>query len=255
MRSFIASVKIFFLIVFTLSIYLIYLPLYLLARVLHIRYEPLRNLYMYLWSVGMCMVLNIRVKTEGNPPTAPFFLVSNHLSYIDIIPLYLNVKCTFVAKKEVRSWPMLGFMVKTMGVIFVDRARKRDVTRVNDLMSKSLNKYQGMVLFPEGTTSGGERLLPFRPSLLDFPANRNLSVHYCTISYQTAEDKGDPPAEESVCFYNARDPFHKHVLKLAKNRRIDCKIRFCDRPVQCEDRKELAEKLRNSMSTIFEPTS
>ena len=255
MRTFIASVKIFFLIAYTLSLYLIYLLIYAFLWLLKLPYEPLRNLYMYLWSKGMCGVLNIRVKTEGLPPEAPFFLVSNHLSYIDIIPLYLNLKCTFVAKKEVRSWPLLGFMVKTMGVIFIDRSRKRDVTRVNEILSKSLNKHQGMILFPEGTTSGGERLLPFRPSLLDYPASEGMPVHYATIHYRTAEEEGDRPADESVCFYGARDPFQKHVLKLAKNRRIDCTIRFCSEPVQSGDRKELAQKLHSGMSEIFEPTS
>lgn len=255
MRSLIASIKIFFLIFYTLSIYVIYLPIYALAKLLRLPWEPLRNLYMYLWSKGMCVVLNIRVETEGTPPKAPFFLVANHLSYIDIIPLYLNVKCTFVAKKEVRSWPVLGFIVKTMGVIFVDRSRKRDVTRVNELMYKSLNKHQGVVLFPEGTTSAGENLLPFRPSLLDFPATKQIPVYYSTIRYRTAEKKGDPPAEESVCFYGAREPFHEHVMKLAKNKRIDCKIRFCEQPIHCEERKELAQKLRFGMSEIFEPTS
>ena len=255
MRTFIASIKIFFLIVYTLSLYLIYLVVFALIWLFKLPYEPLRNLYMYLWSKGMCVVLNIRVETEGEPPKAPFFLVSNHLSYIDIIPLYLNLNCTFVAKKEVRSWPLLGFMVKTMGVIFIDRSRKRDVTRVNEILSKSLNRYQGIILFPEGTTSGGEELLSFRPSLLDYPASEEIPVFYSTINYKTAEEKGDISANKSVCFYGARDPFHKHVLKLAKNRRIDCKIRFCSEPVQCGDRKELAQKLHSGMSRIFEPTS
>lgn len=254
MRTLIASVKIFLLITFTLSLYLIYLLAYAFVRLVRLPYEPLRNLYMYTWSKGMCIVLNIRVKTEGEPPEAPFFLVSNHLSYIDIIPLYLNLKCTFVAKKEVRSWPLLGFMVKTMGVIFIDRSIKRDVTRVNEILSKSLNKYQGMILFPEGTTSGGDQLLPFRPSLLDYPASEEIPVYYSTIWYSTAEDKGDPPADISVCFYGKRDPFHKHVMKLAKNRRVDCTIRFCSTPVQCGDRKILAQKLHQGMSKIFEPT-
>jgi 1-acyl-sn-glycerol-3-phosphate acyltransferase len=255
MRTFIASIKIFFLIVYTLSLYLVYLAAFALIWLFKLPYEPLRNLYMYLWSKGMCVVLNIRVETEGEPPQAPFFLVSNHLSYIDIIPLYLNLKCTFVAKKEVRSWPLLGFMVKTMGVIFIDRSRKRDVTRVNEVLSNSLSRYQGIILFPEGTTSGGEDLLSFRPSLLDYPATEEIPVYYSTINYKTAEERGDAPANTSVCFYGARDPFHKHVLKLAKNRRIDCKIRFCSEPVQCSDRKELAQKLHSGMSRIFEPTS
>src|SRR6056297_3660026 len=181
MRTFIASIKIFFLIVYTLTLYLIYLVAFAVLCLFKLPYEPLRNLYMYLWSQGMCVVLNIKVKTKGEPPKAPFFLVSNHLSYLDIIPLYLNLKCTFVAKKEVRSWPVLGPMVKSVGVIFVDRNRRKDVTRVNELVSNVLNNDQGLILFPEGTSSAGSTVLPFHSSLLKLPAASGLPVHTVSL--------------------------------------------------------------------------
>lgn len=254
MRTVWASVKVFLLILYTLITYGIYLIVYLLLKPFSIPFQPWRNLFMFVWAKGMRLILNIHIQKEGIPPSPPFFLVSNHLSYVDIIPIYLNLNCTFVAKKEVRSWPLLGFMVKTTGVVFVDRSRKRDITRVNEILSQSLNKYQGMVLFPEGTTSGGERVLPFRPSLLDYPAVNNIPVYYASIQYKTDEESGDLPAEQSVCFYGAREPFHEHVLKLASNRRIDCKITFCSEPVQCDDRKELARKLHYGINTIFEPS-
>jgi len=215
--------------------------------------ERWRNLFMRTWSKGMCLFLNIRVNRIGSAPDAPFFLVSNHLSYIDIIPLFLNLRCTFVAKKEVRSWPVLGFMVNAVGVIFVDRGRKRDVKRVNSLISKSLNKHQGMIVFPEGTTSGGDRILPFRPPLLEYPAATGTPVHYTAIRYETDEERGDLPAEQSVCFYGAREPFHKHVFKLAKNRKITCTIRFGEGSVTETDRKQLAEKLREKVIEIHQP--
>jgi 1-acyl-sn-glycerol-3-phosphate acyltransferase len=151
------------------------------------------------WAHGVAFFFNIQIDVVGNPPEAPFFIVSNHMSYLDIVPLYLNLRCTFVAKKEVRSWPVIGFMVKAVGVIFIDRNRRGDVRRVNELLNKSLNEYQGMIVFPEGTSSGGRDVLPFHTSLLQLPATANQPVHYCSLYYETGT--GDPPADHSVCFW------------------------------------------------------
>lgn len=199
------------------------------------------------WSKGTARIFNIKFTVDGTPPEAPFILVSNHLSYIDILPMFINMKCTFVAKKEVESWPVLGYMVKKTGVIFVDRSVRRDVKRVNALLGKSLNENQGIVLFPEGTTTGGDKVLPFRSSLLNYPASKSIPVFYSAIQYKTSDD--DPPADETVCFYGARDPFHKHVFKLAGNRRIECRVIYKEDAVQEQNRKELAEKLHEKVES------
>lgn len=246
-------IKISSAVIYTLVTYLIYIPGFLLTYPFKAYHSAWRNLYMKVWSIGMCFFLNIRVTTVGTPPKPPFFMVSNHLSYVDIITLYLKLRCTFVAKKEVRSWPVLGFMVMTMGVIFIDRSKKRDVKRVNKILSESLNKNQGIIVFPEGTTSGGTGILPFRPPLLQFPADKNMPVHYSSLRYETDQEKGDLHAEESVCFYGAREPLHKHLIKLASNRRINCNITFSEEPIRGTDRKELAEKLHEGVRSIFIP--
>lgn len=253
MKKFRSAFRVFFIITFTLTSYLFYLIFYGILRMLRIRFEPLRNRYMKFWAKGMSFILNIRTVTIGKAPDPPFFLVSNHLSYIDIVTLNLNLKCTFVAKKEVRKWPVLGFMVAKTGVIFVDRSRKRDVKRVNSLISNSMNAYQGVVVFPEGTTSGGTGILPFRAPLLEFPASENIPVHYASLRYETDEEGGDLPAERSVCFYGGRDALHKHVMMLAGNRKINCTVRFSDSPVSNPIRKELAIELQKKVSSIFEP--
>ena len=245
MRNFRASVKVFLLIFFTLISYAGYFIIYLLIRLVGFSFEAWRNQYMRFWAKSVARILNIHFQVSGTPPDAPFILVSNHLSYIDIVPMFINMDCTFVAKKEVASWPLLGPMVKYTGVIFVDRSIKRDLTRVNELLSKSLNKNQGIVLFPEGTTTGGDKVLPFRSSLLNYPASATIPVHYSVIQYQTSED--DPPADETVCFYGARDPFHKHVFKLAGNKRIECKVVYSKDFVIEADRKGLAEKLHRKV--------
>ncbi|WP_234568266.1 lysophospholipid acyltransferase family protein [Rhodohalobacter sp. 614A] len=245
MRSVRAYIKIFLLISFTLVSYAVYLSVYLILRLLRQPFESWRNLYMRTWSKVTARIFNIKFHVHGTPPEPPFILVSNHLSYIDILPMFINMKCTFVAKKEVESWPVLGYMVKKTGVIFVDRTVKRDVTRVNELLEKSLNKYQGIVLFPEGTTTGGDKVLPFRSSLLNYPASESIPVYYSAVQYRTS--KNDPPADESVCFYGARDPFHKHVFKLAGNKRIECRLVYSKDSVVTKDRKELADQLHDKV--------
>lgn len=253
MRKFRSILRVLLLVLYTTTTYLLYLGPYAVSRLMGLNYQPIRNLHMNTWSRGVAKVLNIHIKVVGKAPKPPFFLVSNHLSYIDIVPMFLNLKCTFVAKKEVRSWPVLGFMVATMGVIFVDRSRKRDVKRVNTILTNSLTSHQGVVVFPEGTTSGGEKILPFRPPLLEYPSSLEIPVYYASLRYETDTARGDLPAERSVCFYGARDAFHKHVMMLAANRRIDCTMTFSDEPVIRNNRKELADELQERVSEIFEP--
>jgi lyso-ornithine lipid O-acyltransferase len=254
MKSVRASFKVLLIIIYTFTTYGIYLIGYVLLKVMRLRIDNWRNLFMRVWSIGNVRILNLKITTVGKPPGPPFFLVCNHLSYLDIIPLFANLKCTFVAKKEVRSWPILGFMVMTTGVIFVDRSKKRDVTRVNEILSKSLNKHQGVIVFAEGTTSGGKEVLPFRPPLLEYPAASEIPVYYASLRYETDTKRGDLPAKESVCFYGRREPLHNHVYKLAGNHLINCTINFGEEPIQNTDRKELAKKLHKGVVSIFVPT-
>lgn len=248
-----AVLRLFLLTVYTLTTFGIYLLGYFFIKLSKARYEPWRNLFMRTWAQGVAFIFNIQVEAVGDPPEAPFFIVANHMSYLDIVPLYLNLRCTFVAKKEVRSWPVVGFMVKAVGVIFIDRKKRRDVKRVNKLLNNSLNEYQGMIVFPEGTSSGGKEVLPFHASLLQLPATANLPVHYCSLYYETGV--GDPPAYECVCFYGARETFLQHIWKFAKTHSVFCEISFGKSPVQSSDRKELAEILHQRVEGIFRPTT
>ena len=249
MRSVVAIIKILLLFTFTMLFFAGYSFLLMINRFLKRPFEPLRNAAMRFWASGSSTIVNLKITVVGTPPKAPFILVANHMSYLDIIPVYLNTNCTFVAKKAVRSWPLIGTMVEAMGVIFVDRSRKRDVLRVNKLLTENLNENQGIVLFPEGTSTAGQNVLPFRSPLLEFPASEEIPVYFASISYETSPK--DEPAEQSVCFFGKRHSFTEHVFKMGKNRRIDCTIRFGDKPVQEQDRKKLAARLRSEIENIF----
>ena len=245
-----AILKISLLFTWTLIAFAAYLFGYGILIALRMPIERWRNRFMRFWSATICVILRIHITVSGTPPEPPFVLVSNHLSYIDIFPLYKTLDCTFVAKKEVRSWPVLGFMVMTMGVIFLNRQRKKDVTRVNSLVAESINDRQGVVIFPEGTTSAGSTVLPFRTSLLEIPATSGIPVHYAAIRYSTPA--GTPETAETVCWVGGT-PFLEHMMQLATHKRIECTIRFGETPVYSNDRKELAGELHEKMMQIFEP--
>lgn len=252
MRKVKAFIRVAALAIFSVAYFIGFMLCLLPVKLAGKPFEALRNRGMRFWSAGICFIFNVKVIAEGKAPEPPFILVLNHLSYLDIVPVFLHTNCTFVAKKEVLSWPVLGYMVKNMGVIFVDRARKRDVVRVNGLLRENLNVHQGITLFPEGTSSGGENVYPFRSPLLEFPSAGKIPVHTAALRYETGES--DLPARDCVCFYGARESFAAHVFKMAQTRSITCYITFGERTVMHEDRKELAKELHEEVSKLFVPT-
>lgn len=195
-----------------------------------------------------CLGANIEI--EGMPPEPPFFLVSNHLSYIDIPVYYHVLKTTFVAKSEIKQWPVVGWMARTLGIIFIDRTRKRDVHRVNSIMAEKINEHQGVVLFPEGRTSPGDEIMPFRPGLLQHPVEADFNVHYAVIRYETG--KNDPPARETVSWWQDMS-LMQHFIGLASNRSIRATVSFGKKSLKNEDRKVLADELQKEVGKMFIP--
>ncbi len=202
------------------------------------------------WGASVCFILNLDVKVQGNPPEPPFFLVSNHLSYVDIMMLLSKLKCVFIAKSDVANWPFFGFMTRTVGMLFVNREKRSDVKRVNDLIARNINEAQGLLLFPESTTSAGKEVLPFKASLLAYPAEMKMPVHYASITYATA--KGEPHASNSVCWWGDVT-FFSHFIDLLKLKKISGTISFGDEPILENDRKELAKELYKKVNSQFIP--
>ena len=205
---------------------------------------------MRLWGNATIKLFSMNVTIDGMPPKPPCLIVSNHLSYIDIPIFSAILDTTFVAKVEIRSWPIIGFMARTLGIIFIDRRKKSDVARVNQKISDDLNDLQGVVLFPEGTTSPGMEVMRFRPSLLEHAATSEMPVSYAALRYQTGDE--DQHAYKSVCWWGDINLL-KHLYLLGLNRKIDVTVRFGDDTVLSQDRKELATELHRKVYELFDP--
>lgn len=216
------------------------------ARQLRWRHRFLRG-----WSRGVARLFGMRITISGQPPEAPFFLVSNHLSYMDIILLYTCLDCVFIAKQDMRRWPAIGFLAHAMSTIWVNRESRRDAVRVLHEIDRAVGSGDGVVLFPEGTTSAGEGMLPLKAALLDWAARREYPVHCAVIRYRTAD--AAPPAHLAVSWWGDM-PFGPHAVALARLRRFDAEVTFLPNPVRAVERTALAEMAREQMLRHFVPT-
>ena len=210
-----------------------------------------RNRIARSWGHVMVRLCGGRVTIFGTLPKPPFVFVCNHIGYVDVPVLLSVLDGVFIAKSEVRSWPLLGLLAIAGQTIFVDRSRRADVVRVNQAIADQLSDQQGLILFPEGTSTDGTHVLPFKPSLLAYPASRNLPVYYASLTYQTPP--GEMPAHRVIGWGNDDDVFLKHVMRFFQIPSFSAVLTFGDAPVIASDRKVLAKILQDRVLVQFVP--
>ena len=210
----------------------------------------LRQVLVRTWARGLAHILGMRIRSTGTPPRAPFFLASNHLSYMDIILLYTRLDGVFIAKRDMRRWPLLGPLAHRMGTIWVNREVRRDAVRVLDEIDEAVARGDGVILFAEGTTSAGDGLLPMKPALFDWAAREQFPVHYATIGYRTPP--GSPPAHLAVCWWGDM-PFGGHLVDLCRLAKFEAVVEFGPAPIVAPTRGELARRVERAIADRFVP--
>jgi 1-acyl-sn-glycerol-3-phosphate acyltransferase len=226
---------------------------YLLARVFCPAAErkSQRNRYIQIWARTATRLMGIRIRSQGTPPEG-CLVVSNHLSYADILVLAALFPSIFVSKAEVAGWPLMGPVARTMGTIFVERENKRGLPQVAHWIGRELAAGGNVVLFPEGTSSSGAGLLPFRPSLLAPAVAAGRPVAYASIAYRSPE--GYPPASDVICWWGGMT-FGGHILALLRLPSFEALVHFGPDTLEGTDRKVLADRLWHAVHKIFTPTA
>ena len=119
------------------------------------------------WSQQLLAIMGITVQVHGQPPAAgPLLLVSNHISWLDIPAIHAARNCRFVAKADIRRWPLVSQLAIGSGTLFIERTSRRDAMRVVHQMAEALRQGDVLAVFPEGTTGDGRHMLPFHANLL-----------------------------------------------------------------------------------------
>lgn len=202
------------------------------------------------WATRMTRVLGIHVRVEGEPPAAPFLLVSNHLSYIDVVVFMSQLDARLLSKAEVKSWPLLGWLARFGGTLFIDRTNRRDIPRVLSEIEATLEKGRGVVFFPEGTSSAGLEVMPFKASLFEVAVKGQLDIATAAVNYTTKP--GDRPAQWSVCWWGDME-FAPHLIDFLRVSHVDATLRFGAQHLRGTERKELATAAHREVVRLFDP--
>ena len=209
---------------------------------------PLRNRAIWLHRTArrLLRIFPVNVQVSGSIP-ANGMLVCNHLGYLDILILASLTPSVFVAKNDVKSWPVFGWFAIVAGTLFVNREKRSQVRTANAGIHAALDQGALVIVFPEGTSYGGESILPFRSSLLE-PAsqlNHPLSIGFIRYALQ------DGDASEEVCYWKDMT-LVPHMLNLFAKKRVDAFITFAFIHHRPPDRKTLAHDLHSALSMIHQ---
>jgi 1-acyl-sn-glycerol-3-phosphate acyltransferase len=183
--------------------------------------------------------------TVAGPVPTGGLLVSNHLSYLDILVISAVTPAVFVSKSEVRHWPLFGWLAKLAGTVFIERARRTHVGTVNREIQTALGEGVLVVVFPEGTSCNGETILPFRSSLLEPALAGGYEIATARLNYTLLD--GD--AKNDVCYWGDH-LFFPHLINLLGKKSIRATLRFGKFQHATDDRKELARQLHAAVSEL-----
>jgi 1-acyl-sn-glycerol-3-phosphate acyltransferase len=193
------------------------------------------------WSARMLALLGIRLVASGTPRPGATLLISNHVSWLDIMAIHaVAPHARFVSKADVKDWPVIGALVSGAGTLYIERERKRDALRVVHQMAEALRAGETVAVFPEGTTSDGRSLLPFHANLLQAAIAVEAPVQPVLLRFADAQHAVSPAAE-----YVGDTTLLQSLWRIASARGLAVYVDFgLPEGTSHADRRALAEKLR-----------
>ena len=204
------------------------------------------------WCRGIVRVMGFRCEVEGRIP-AGGAVVSNHLSYLDIL-LFSSVRpFVMVAKTEVRGWPLLGWLTAQAGTVYVQRGGgPKTYPGVNAAMAEAYRSGLPVLFFPEGTTTDGSGVLPFRRGLFHSVLNNGVPLRTAALGYTLEDDAVNRGASvgEDVCWWGEMG-FASHIFRLLGLRGLRAQMRFGGEIVERADRFVLSETAQANVEEMY----
>ncbi len=207
-----------------------------------------RQMRVQRWSAAMLSAMGVRLKVDGPiQQTGPVMIVANHTSWLDITALHSVQFCRFVAKADIKRWPVLGGLADRSGTLFIERASRRDALRVVHHMADSLRAGDVLAVFPEGTTSDGTALLPFHANLFQAAVSANAPVQPVLIQYLDRQSGHINQAPNFV----GEEFFLVSVWRTLCTPGLVAHIRLgTPQAIDSRDRRVLAAQLRDAVAAL-----
>jgi 1-acyl-sn-glycerol-3-phosphate acyltransferase len=201
------------------------------------------------WSRKLVRLLGLEARVAGPMPQRGeigAMVAANHVSWLDVFFVSSVWPTRFISKSEVRDWPVAGWIAERAGTLFVRRARRRDTARINEMVHAALAQGDCVGLFPEGTTTLGDRLLKFHSSLFEPAVANNARVHPVAIRYEHADG--------SLCRAIAYDDlsFMQSLSLIARQRHVVARLTFAE-PIEARglSRREVARIAEARVASVL----
>ncbi|WP_421725461.1 lysophospholipid acyltransferase family protein [Bauldia sp.] len=210
------------------------------------------------WQRVAKRLIGLRVTIEGTPAKPPLLITANHISWLDITVLGSVLPLSFISKAEVQTWPILGTLARLQRTVFIDRTRRSQTASAASAIARRVGGGDVMVLFPEGTTGDGNRILPFRSALIGAAGvasgMETITVQPVAVTYVGMQGipvgRADRP---SIAWYGDMD-FIAHFRNLVEHGAVDAVVSFGE-PItfdQTTDRKKVAEECYQAVRRMDE---
>lgn len=178
------------------------------------------------WARLGAFCLGVRVRRVGPLPPPGSLVVANHQGYVDIVTIGSLFPCIFVARHDMRGWPLFGQLAASGATIFLNRQNRRAGVRGLAQVREALRVGATVIAFPEGTSSDGTGLLPFRTGVFQAAVDAGVPVVPAAIAYLSLN--GQPLSEDSrhrVGWYRG-EPFFRHLVSLGSCRQVEAEVRL-----------------------------
>jgi 1-acyl-sn-glycerol-3-phosphate acyltransferase len=199
------------------------------------------------WSAALLTIMHVRISTSGAeslPDVSGGLVVANHISWLDVIVLNSILPLRFVAKSEVRRWPVIGWLCAQAQTLFIARHKRSDTAHTNRKMVEALQQGNCMALFPEGTTTDGSQVKHFHASLLQPAIEAQTRIYPVAIRYH--DTNGNPNTDAA---YIDEMSFIESLWKILRSR--DLHVHVCATgalDTQTAHRRTLAQDAHRQIS-------
>nr|WP_283254451.1 lysophospholipid acyltransferase family protein [Ramlibacter paludis] len=211
-----------------------------------------RNARVQAWARGLLAILGIPLQVQGEPPVqGPVLLVANHLSWIDILVMHAARHCRFVAKSDVKHWPVIGTLATGGGTLYIEREKRRDAMRVVHHMRESLAAGEIVAVFPEGTTGDGRELLPFHANLFQAAISAGAPVQPVALRFIDQATGADSP----MPLWLGDDTLMASLWRTLAGPPFSASVTFGSPQVAAgRDRRAFAADLRQAVAALRQPS-
>ncbi len=193
------------------------------------------------WSAGLLRAMGLSLEVSGTPRPGATLLIANHISWLDIAAIHAAAPhARFVSKADVLQWPLLGWLIRNAGTLFIERERKRDAVRVVHAMASALQAGDTVAVFPEGTTGTGPAPLPFHANLLQAAVATATPVQPVVLRFADAAQAYSPSV-----VYIGDTTLLQSLWRVASARGLRAHVHLLPAVATAHaDRRALAEHLR-----------